>query len=316
MPDYRLFGGILRSDLEFPELQTAENERPSWTLDSITGSAPTASGELLGSDVVTTAVRVAFYRRPTGFRMVFDDTGCFDISHDGSTISWYHTGDINVANARLDLTGRVLAAALHAAGTICLHGSAVVLDERAIGFMAPKHHGKSTLALALVSDGARLLTDDTLPVEAGPPPVAHPGLHAARLWPDSAARMSVGDATRADTDEKQLFADLPDAQLSHNPAPLAALYLLVPEKEPNEEGRAAWRTPLSPVQSALMLIGQAKLAPLIGRSETPVLLERAAQLARHVPVYQLHVVRSLDRLADVVSIIRSWHVQLVPSGGS
>jgi hypothetical protein len=245
--------------------------------------------------------------------MVFDDTGCFAISHDGSTITWYRAGDIDVVSARLDVTGRVLAAALHAAGTICLHGSAVVLDEHAIGFIAPKRHGKSTLALALVSDGARLLTDDTLPVKAGPPPLAHAGLHTARLWPDSAARLSLGDA-RLQPDRKQLFSDLADAQLSHEPAPLAALYVLAPEREPNVDDQVAWRTRLAPVQAALMLMAQARLAPLLGQSETPVLLERAAFLARHVPVYQLHVVRSLDRLADVVSIIRSWHAQLLPAG--
>src|SRR5262245_46305873 len=208
MNNYRLFGGVLRSDLDFPELPSAhDRERPTWTLRSIQGNAPEPNGEQLGTDQVNADVRVVLYRQPAGYRMIFDDTGCFDISADGSTITWYRSNDVDTGNARADLTGRVLAAALHARGTTCLHGSAIVLNRQAIGFIAPKRHGKSTLALALVSAGARLLTDDTLPVAAGPPARAYPGLHAARLWPDSAARVSIGHTASADPDEKQLFAD-------------------------------------------------------------------------------------------------------------
>src|SRR5690606_30149341 len=116
------------------------------------------------------------------------------INDDGATINWTHPVDVPTANARADLTSRVMATALYASGMVCLHGSAVVPDTEAIGFVAPKYHGKSTLAMALVRSGARLLTDDTLPVVPGSPPFAQPGLHATRLWPDSAERVGMGES--------------------------------------------------------------------------------------------------------------------------
>jgi hypothetical protein len=61
------------------------------------------------------------------------------------------------------------------------------------------------------------------------------------------------------------------------------------------------------MQAALRLIGNAKLAPLLGKSESPVLFERSVRIARQVPVYELHVVRDLERLDDVVACIQSWH---------
>ena len=309
MYHYLLFGGVLRSEVEIPELQSAPSSgEPRWTLRCIDGSAPDADGEHLGSDTVTGDVEVRMHRQGGGaFRMRFDDTGCFDISADGGTLTWYRPAEISMRDVRADLTSRVIAGALHATGTICLHGSAVVLDEVAIGLVAPKRHGKSTLALSLVRAGARLLTDDTMPVEPGDPPMAHAGLHATRLWSDSAERVGLGEALPVEDDkEKRLFSALPDDFVTHASAPLDGLYLLVPTKEPRD-GEPVWRTRLSPIESALIMIGHTKLAPLLTKSEAPVLFQAAVRLAQSLPVYRLNVVRDMDRLPEVVETIRRWH---------
>lgn len=330
---YRLFGGTLGSDIEIPELECVDRAHPTWTLLSNVDEVPAVDGEPIGSDTVNGDVQVHMYRRTSGLRMVFDDTGCFDISADGATITWTHRADVSITNARADLTSRVIAAALYASGTVCLHGSAVVPEAEAIGFMAPKYHGKSTLALALVRSGARLLTDDTLPVLPGSPAIASPGLHATRLWPDSAERVGIGtpqavEPMQATTEvgdaptnasstlpvPKQLYSALPDAHVTHDAHPLAALYLLSPTREPRD-GELVWRTRLSPIESALVMIGHTKLAPLLTKSEAPALFQKAAQLAASVPVYRLNVVRDYDRLDEVVSTIRGWHTG-VPAGAA
>lgn len=303
---YRLFGGILVSDIEFPELEAIVPTPATWLLQSAIGSAADDDGEELGSDHVTGDVRVRLFRQRGGFRLRFDDTGCFDITATGNHIRWIHPPGVSLRDARADLTSRVLAAALHAAGTICLHGSAVVIDGGAFGFLAPKFHGKSTLALALVRSGARLLTDDTLPLIHGRPPLACPGLHATRLWADAASRVAIGFAHESRAGEKMLFSSLPAEHVTHDAAPLNALYLLAPTREP-QNGLPVWRTRLSSVHSTLSLIGHAKLASLLSRSEAPVLFKAAAALSAAVPVYRLNVVRDLDRLPEVIETIRGWH---------
>jgi len=312
---YKVFGGTLASDIDIPELTRADASTPTWTLRSTAGPVPDIEAEPLGSDIVTGDVRVQLYRRADGFRLVFDDTGCFDITGNGSRIDWTHEPAVTMADARADLLSRVIATALYAAGTLCLHGSAVVLTgsdgtslSQSIGFMAPKLHGKSTLALAMVGSGGKLLTDDTLPVAGGRPPIARPGLHATRLWPDSAARVGIGAAMTPATDgAKQLFTGLPAECVTHEEHPLAALYLLAPTREPRD-GACAWRTRLSPMESAMALIGHAKLAPLLTGTEAASLFRRAGELAGEVAVYRLNVVRDLDRLDEVVATIRSWHL--------
>jgi hypothetical protein len=67
------------------------------------------------------------------------------------------------------------------------------------------------------------------------------------------------------------------------------------------------RTLLPPARAALVLIGHSKLGSLLGGSESPVLLERAAAIAASVPVHRLMVARDLDRLPEVAARILAWH---------
>src|SRR5690606_18323644 len=302
---YRLFGNVLRSDVDMPELLQVPSQVPWWTLCSLTTPAPERTGEQLGEDMVTGDTRVRMYRHNGGFRLDFDDTGCFVISADGRHVDWYRNPGVNLKAARTDLTSRVLAAALHLSGSLSLHASAVDLGSSAVGFIAPKRHGKSTLALALVKSGARLLTDDTLPVTLGDSVLAGPGLHATRLWDDSADRVAIGTAHPAPNGEKRLYSALPEELVTHEPAPLSALYILAPTLEPRD-GQPVWRTRLSTMESALLLIAHTKLAPLLRGSEARVVFAAAAGMAELLPVYRLNVVRDLDRLPEVVDTIRTW----------
>lgn len=296
----------MRSAVEFPELKPAAPQVPWWTLRCVETLPATPHCELLGEDVVTGDVRVRMYRDQDRFRIAFDDTGTYEISGDGRRIDWLRPADVSMEAARADLTSRVLAAALHAAGCVSLHASSVVVNGRAIAFIAPKHHGKSTLALSLVKAGARLLTDDTLPVEPGPPAVARAGLHSTRLWEDSAALVALGEAHPSQEGAKRVFSALPDELVTHDEAPLDALYLLSPTLEA-KDGKPAWRTKLNQIESAMVMLAHSKLAPLLGGSERPALFRAAASLAQTVPVYKLNVLRDFDRLPEVVDTIDSWH---------
>lgn len=63
----------------------------------------------------------------------------------------------------LPLLGPVLAIFLHTRGRFLLHGSAVVNQGKAFGFVGDKGAGKSTLAAMLLKNqGVQLLTDDLL----------------------------------------------------------------------------------------------------------------------------------------------------------
>lgn len=312
MPNYAVFGGCLSSPLEFPEFAEVQaTVAPSWTLVLARSAEADPSLEYLGEDVVNADVRVRLYRSAKGFRLVYDDTGTFDISQNGAVIHWAAGPNADPVSVRRDVLGRVIATAMHAAGRVCLHGSAVALATGAIAFLAPQKYGKSTLATATLATGAKLLTDDSLPVDLGPPAMAHPGVPGVRLWKDARARLDTGDATAHGTGPKRMLTDLAPESLMLEPQPLRAIYLLAPYRSESIDD-CLQRQRLPTVQSALSLVRHAKLGSLLGKTEATTLLDRASTLAMHVPVYILRVVRDFDRLNAAVEQLRQWHGEVPP----
>lgn len=314
MSDYRVLGGCLRSPIDFPELPEIPPAEPTWEL-FVSDSAPrNLSSESLGSDPVRGQYSVENFRTSLGYRLVYGDTGVYDILESGSVVRWYPPAEDGrpwspsqfMEAVRIDILGRVLALAMHAQGVLCLHGSAVELGGKAITFLAPKFHGKSTLAYALVAAGAGLITDDTVPIVRGKVPMARPGVHAIRMWEDSAAEL----AGAADSFDMGSFGKLQSRSLGHRlvdeAVQLEAIYVLLPV--PDGEGLpAAQRQALEPLPAALSLVQHAKLGPLLGKTEAVRLLDWAGDLSRSVPVHALRVARDFARLPEVVDFLMSHH---------
>ncbi len=305
--NYRVCGGILKSDLNLTELPRAKGTAPAdWTLTIEEGEPPLLEGEVLGEDQVTPSATVRLIRAPDLWRLDFTDTGCFDLTDGGATIRWYPRPDSDPAAAAVDVIGRVLAVSFHAAGMICLHGSAVAFRSGTIAFLGPKFHGKSTTALALARSGARLVTDDMLPVELVDPPRAHPGVHAVRLWSDSAEQVGVGDEVREGLGGKLVLDGIAAGARMDEVSDLLAIYLMRPVADTGV-APAAKRARTDTVEASIQLIAQNKIGVLLGRSEAPVLLDRTLALAELVPVYRLEVARDFERLPELVAALKSWH---------
>ena len=227
---YDVYGAVLASTVEFPELPAATDDRPArWDFSTVAELPEMASPVALGDDHIYGAVHARFFAHDEGHRVIVDDTGVFDIARDGHRLRWAERADAWPDFVRSHLTGRVIATALWLDGLLPLHGSAVETSDGVIGFLAPKGYGKSTLAMALTQAGARLVTDDTLPIElresAGPSPVdsgdhvaadprsasplafAWPGVHSVRLKDDSLRALANARPSVETHEGKQIVTD-------------------------------------------------------------------------------------------------------------
>ena len=306
---YEVFGGTLRSDLPIEELPDSSAEAPDWTLrviDDISRAEP--EGEPLGFDMVYGDTRVRGFRRANGFGLVFDDTGRFDVSDDGSVITWYRSGDVVMEAVQADITSRVLALAMHARGVFTLHASAVSINGEGVAFLAPKRYGKSTLCSALVLAGARALSDDTVPVRPGVQPMLAPGLPRLRLWTDTASRLFGVEHDEQAGLRKHLMDRLDPGQIETRLVPFRAAYVLAPVTEVTDD-LPATRERLDTVGATMALVMHAKLGPVLTGAESPVMLSLAADIARLVPVYALTVIRDLERVDEVAQLLFNWHTE-------
>ena len=304
---YEVFGGTLRSELQIEELPDSRADAVDWTLRVVEATpALEPDGVPLGADTVFGETRVRGFRRSDGFGLVFDDTGRFDVSADGSVITWHRPHDVVIEAAQADITSRVLALALHAGGVFSLHASAVSIDGSGVAFLAPKHFGKSTLCSALVLAGARALSDDTVPVRPGIQPELAPGLPRLRLWTDTAARLFGVSRDESRALRKHLMERLEETQIETRPVPFRAAYVLNPVTDLNT-GVPASRERLDAVAATIALVMHSKLGPVLTGPESPVVLSQAADIARAVPVYGLNVIRDLERIDEVAQLLFSWH---------
>lgn len=307
MPQYHAFGDILGSELDLPALAPAEGGLPRWNLRIVPPTPGPTAPFPLGSEEVEPGILVALSRHDDGLRLVFDDTGTFDVSTDGSTIEWAAPEGVDLDAARKDVLGRVMAVALQQQGVVALHGSAVSLGGIGVCFLAPKFHGKSTTAAALVDAGARFLTDDLVAIDEASPPHILPGVPIFQLWRDSAERVGSGAADVPGTSSDAKFQRHWGRGVGQRGtgARLGAIYLLVPR--PADPAAAVVRTRLSSVEAALALLGQSKLARLLGPEGRQTLLAATTRLADQVPVYRLAVPRDFARLGDLVTSLQEWH---------
>lgn len=306
MRHYRAFGGVLRSEIEFPELSQADAvSRPDWAFVVEPGEPPLVPLSELGERQVRQE-RYQLWRSPHGYRLTYSHAGTFDISNDG-TLIWYHDESSIIELVRSIVLGPAIALALELAGHFCLHGSAVALAEGAVAFLGPKYYGKSTLAMALTAAGGRLLGDDLLVVRPGPPPTVRPGVASVRLWPDVAAALPLGSV--CDTlipGVKTTVTGFADEALASSPCRLKAIYNLAPFGN-DRDARTAWRERLEPLEATIALAHQTKLPDsLIGMQAAGQQLAMAVAMATSVPVWKLHIVRDVGKLDQVVRQIIDW----------
>jgi hypothetical protein len=202
-----------------------------------------------------------------------------------------------------------MALALHETGILCLHGSAVAIEGRGIGFLGPKGYGKSTLAIAIAAAGGRLMSDDLLAITPNSSPEIIPGVHSVRMRDDVTALMAEHfPGTHLQDGWKKTLTNFPRHRLGWDRVVLDALYLI----NPTPEGSADYvvrRSRMEPMEATLSLATHAKITDLLGNVEAGTMLPWIVEIVSRVTVYELDVPRNLARLPGVAAQICSWHSQ-------
>jgi hypothetical protein len=198
------------------------------------------------------------------------------------------------------LLSAVAGVVLHQRGVLPLHASCVEIDRMAIALCGTSGLGKSTLAAALVSKGAILLSDDICAVRfSGEGAFAVQGSAGLRLWPDSRNALQSDEMSwfpiRAGH-AKQVKAT---HQMELEPRRLGAIIRLMGGTHPKAEiTRLKGPGAVSPFADVIYRL---KLGRLLGRSES--LFRNVMRLAHAVPVYALERTASFESINHVTRLV-------------
>jgi len=243
------------------------------------------------------------YRVGDRFVLRFAGVAEFYIAHE--RIEYVLHNDTYAYALELWLLGTVLAFWLEWQGVPVLHASAAAVNGHAVGFMASKQGGKSSLALALLQRGYPLLTDDLLPVDVDDEAIrGRPGYPQMRLWADHAEHF-VEDAEalrRAHPYiEKRRVPIGPDGlgSFCDDIRPLQALYL--PERT---DDTSIQIQPVAPTDALQAVLRHSFLPRIVeATSWQASRLSILSQLIEQVPVRRLTYpdgVEHLPRVADTI----------------
>lgn len=297
LPCYRLFGLGLASDFAFanplPLTRDVPDLRFVCARQPLLRNAPPPQALRYQSRSRTAdgESRLLLYRLEAGELLRFP--GFADFLLTGDRIQCHLPDPDRASWAEIQLLGTVLSYWLERQGILAFHASAVVIRERAVGFLASNGGGKTSLAAGLLQAGHRLLTDDVLAVEtAGPTVIARPGYPSMRMWP-AAAEHFIGEWEAL----PRVHSELTKRRVRVGPGgfgrfcdrsvPLACLYL--PERrDPATAGTEVQISPLPPSAALIEWVRQSFLPRLVAASGSqPQRLACLARLAERLPLRRL-----------------------------
>ena len=162
-----------------------------------------------------------------------EDTGLF-LMEQGQRIVVSPISEADPKKVRLFILGTCMSVIMMQRGILPLHGSAVVIDQRAYAFVGHSGAGKSTLSAALASRGYPLLTDDVVALtwDAGGRAIVSPGYPQQKLWQPSLDGFGMEQQNYATVHAEITKYAIPVQHYFHERAvPLAGIYELVPRPD-------------------------------------------------------------------------------------
>lgn len=280
MAKYRLHGLVIESELPFPALDPC-----------IQGAAPDVVVRVGTTPPSLPDARtwgVCFAARPGEFLIWKEGVARFFVSGGREIVIEPARGASASEIQRLFLTSPIGALLLQRRW-LPLQASAVASRGGAVLFVAGSCVGKSTLAMACCTRGARLLADDLAAVhtDTGGEWVIPPAYPAIKLWP-LALRwlgMEPDDFLRLRPELEKRVVPCSE-RFEGEPRPLKAICFLRRDDGPGD----ANLLPVAPAQGLAMLMNHVYRTPLgVGLGVQAGLFERAAALARSVRL--LHAIQ-------------------------
>jgi hypothetical protein len=170
-----------------------------------------------------------------GYRYWAIGFGAFLMSLDGTHVACApETPD--PARWQRFLIGQILPFVTLLQGLEVMHGSAVALDGRAVGFIGGSGAGKTSIAAHLLLRGAGLVADDVLALERnGKHVLVHPGPGVIGVRHAEVERLASDDLPRlgkavADNEKEVLF----EVRREEQPLPLGVLYFIFRDDDARE----------------------------------------------------------------------------------
>ena len=303
---YLLYGIGVRSAIALPGLHAVRRDRPDVALDRGSSAQFAAARRKIGRGGAESWF--THHQFADGGRYLrWSGLSEFLITPDGRRILFHRLSGATAESVSVYLLGQVLSFSLLAFGIDPLHGTVVVADGQAVGFLGDCGHGKSTLAATLLSRGLPVLTDDLIAAQRRSGRwIVHAGVPRLKLFPSVARRLLGPDVqgTAMNRGTSKLIIPLNAAQSATGAFPLKALYVLSDPGDARRQGTMRPRIePLSRKEAFLEVIRAAFNLIVIDKRRLTTQFALADQLSSSVPIGRLVYPRTFAALPEACDAV-------------
>ncbi len=325
MHNYQIYGLNLQANVALPgpvAISTAQGDLP--IVDVVMGSLPTwltanpQSQGIVPDWYATPATADAPEEKPAlqvwrihqerYFYGLYDDGTTFVVSPQGTQIWVTWPEDLTIEDGATYLLGPLLGFVQRLRGTVCLHASAIAIDDRVVVLVGDAGAGKSTTAAAFAQQGYPILSDDVVPlVDLGHTFLVQSAYPRIRLWNESVlALYGAAEAlprlvpTHPTWDKRYLDLNQTGYQFQSAPLPLAAIYDL---NQRSDDPSCPQIQPLTIQEQLITLVTNTYTNYLLDKQLRAQEFELLSRLVKHIPVRQITPHQDIDRLPDLITAI-------------
>ena len=289
--------GVLESEVNFPELGAA-GEEPTFRFHIEFNSLSHVHGrEVQSWELPDGQEWLRIYDAESNYLFAFPGYAHFEVSRDFRDAICCPQRSVQRETLRHLFLDQVLPLMMAARGETVLHGSAVVIEGRAVVFLGTSGAGKSTIAVKLASLGYPLLTDDCLLVRFGTDEMlACPSYPGARLFEPMIEtifeRNAATSAVAEYTSKRRVDLDRTLLTLQGGPIPVGAGFVVT-----EGQSEVAWR----PLHGSERLVELAKYKYRFDPANQESLRKELSALVRlaQYPLYEFSYRRSTESLQQI-----------------
>ena len=300
-----------------PDLAIFLGARPSWWTDSDDQAPPHGDGSNRDASAAS-AYTLGALSGGTHLRLRYADGSEFVFDRAGSEIWANWPATMTIEDMATYLIGPIMGLILRLRGCVCLHASAIAVDDQVIVLLGGAGAGKSTTAAAFAQQGLPVLTDDIVALDdVGDRFWVQPGDPRIRLWPESVQALcgSIESLPRLTPTWDKRYLDLRQNgnRFGLKPLPLAAIYVL---EQRSHRPAAPWVQGLSPRAGLMTLVAHSYANSLLDRTLRAGEFELLCRLIKKIPLRKVHPHADLQKLAALCRVILDDFRALDSSSGA